>query len=1750
VANVDSPTLYSIAFSNGVDQTTRGPLGQSASYSLKFSNASPDVTQTSITLSTVWKFSTDPTNIGLTASPAWSSVSFNDSGWGNLNSGATWESQAPGIYSGYGWYRQDAVVLQPQMLGGQWLVLTLAPLFGNDDVYFNGTRIGGIKGEFQYANKNKRVYYINPSLVQQTNTIAIRMWGGTLDGGPFSGLTGGPYTLAAYTGQLWQRPSGGALSTEIPMEAYDLSSAQNGTAFDIIVRPSINISAMTTPTLFYSVNSLYENSVLASGSTAIAPGSDGINRAICHINSALAVQVYLTGNIDVVWSIIDAAQMLWTNTGQTLNITGPGQVLPYTLWSRTFGAGQVVLPPDGQALIVGSAMYTVFIPDNTAVITVLTVDDTGTTAGVPNSTYWSLQSNAQVGSAPWGDLLTYTYSSLPGVVTGGQWIQVATGSKYWGGSPPSSGPMATFTVDRTATVYIAIDNRAPLFGLNSWTDTGLRADVSQRPTAGTAEFEFWGQYWAAGTVTLPVDHGVGSAYGLYFVAIPDNTVVISNIVFNDVANSSHWHLLQNLQLGNLYIDNGVIQFVGVPPAFLGSQWIQPADSSKGYKTPPALATFTISKAAWIYIAQDTRVAGSPGSSTSSATNISFATRDTTQLAALSPTHETTPFGSLKLVDVITCGTATISEPHPYIETGIDPYPSVSKHTPGAATQYGAPITSVQTILGSQARVSSYGHFGYRVGAGGLTVGKQYVLAVTYPEDIPRIVGMTINAGLNYYDGGWKNGLNGQIGGIYDPWPLSNAWQTNYSVFTLGNFTTDTGGAEDGDATNGVWVYFCGITNRNGPNNQFWWVYSGGPAIGQIKLYEIDPVANAPVITYPGALPRRTITFDWERAPAHIPSDLCSYAQLMGYNAISPCVGTKWGTNHYGEPLAGYNTSGEDPQNWPIFVSYVTGSNTPPANPFPATPSLHKQFLDATAAAGIDYYPRFEYGGSYDLPHTAWCTNAAGTNANPDRYPAAGPVTANILNSAVLTEITALFNNMVQPYAATYSHFKGMLWRQRKDTMTISYGAADILLFQTDTGNMYPGGVQLAQYTGSITLTTLTVTAISSGTISVGDTILDASGNVATLTKITALGTGTGGTGTYTVSKSQTVASEAMYDVNAAALATWASTGAIQPLYATWWHTERAEFHYAVLAQLQTYRSDLVIWYYNWDSDKFGILKPDMDDFLGAYVPLENSGGASYYTTDDTDRNSYTAAQYTTALSTGNFAPSNLGVPARADALWPDYAIRPSLYTTPGFRIFGPITNNAYALPAYVQYFQTVDGVAMSQAEPYADIDAYGPYPKYEASQIIGAGPFSMALEVQSWAYGDANLLSWTPYTYGRGFADYHRYFAAAFLALPNISGTTLGGMPANTTVRTYTSGSTTYVGVAYTGLSSATLNLTIPGPWAFSPAFALITDLVANTTTNVPAGSTLPLMVVSGPMQLNSFSITQGSQMAGLTDYTAQALLNWETGQLAMPALPSDWIGLFTTAPTSDLGVTGATEVSGGSYARIQASGSVTAVSATGSTITFSSLPSWVTVGMSVRDITTPGNVPSSTTVTIIGTPANGVTCNNSVSGVGTDVIRFSAFTPASASSGSEPATVPAQAITNSIITFAQATASWGTVTAVGLFDAVTSGNLITWDYMGNNKWLPFSCTLASPGVLTSPAHGYANGNSVVVSSKPGGTLPTTGGSWAGLLTVANVATDTFTAGVNTTSTGDGLVRLVASQVIATNVTMSIPAGSLILTAA
>jgi hypothetical protein len=141
-------------------------------------------------------------------------------------------------------------------------------------------------------------------------------------------------------------------------------------------------------------------------------------------------------------------------------------------------------------------------------------------------------------------------------------------------------------------------------------------------------------------------------------------------------------------------------------------------------------------------------------------------------------------------------------------------------------------------------------------------------------------------------------------------------------------------------------------------------------------------------------------------------------------------------------------------------------------------------------------------------------------------------------------------------------------------------------------------------------------------------------------------------------------------------------------------------------------------------------------------------------------------------------------------------------------------------------------------------------------------------------------------------------------------------------------------------------------------------------------------------------------------------------------------------------------------------------------------------------------------------------------------------------------------------VNFPTATANWGNIIAFGIYDASTAGNLLLWDYFGAFTWLPATVSAASPAVLTAKAHGFTAGDLVEWTNEYGGTLPTFSQSnFTGPLTVVSPATDTFTVtnggtAVNTSATGNGMLRKMTVQGINSGVQASFPAGSLTVTAA
>jgi hypothetical protein len=180
--------------------------------------------------------------------------------------------------------------------------------------------------------------------------------------------------------------------------------------------------------------------------------------------------------------------------------------------------------------------------------------------------------------------------------------------------------------------------------------------------------------------------------------------------------------------------------------------------------------------------------------------------------------------------------------------------------------------------------------------------------------------------------------------------------------------------------------------------------------------------------------------------------------------------------------------------------------------------------------------------------------------------------------------------------------------------------------------------------------------------------------------------------------------------------------------------------------------------------------------------------------------------------------------------------------------------------------------------------------------------------------------------------------------------------------------------------------------------------------------------------------------------------------------------------------------------------------------------------------------------------------------GVGTDA--GSGFTEVSGGSyarvstaagdwNSASGTSPSSITNANAITFPTATAGWGNVIAFGLFDASSSGNLLCWDFFGSYDWLPATVSAASPAVITAKAHGFSAADLVEWTIEYGGVNPTFSASnFTGILTVVSPTTDTFTVtnggtAVNASATGNGMIRKLISQAIASGVQPSFPASSL-----
>lgn len=325
------------------------------------------------------------------------------------------------------------------------------------------------------------------------------------------------------------------------------------------------------------------------------------------------------------------------------------------------------------------------------------------------------------------------------------------------------------------------------------------------------------------------------------------------------------------------------------------------------------------------------------------------------------------------------------------------------------------------------------------------------------------------------------------------------------------------------------------------------------------------------------------------------------------------------------------------------------------------------------------------------------------------------------------------------------------------------------------------------------------------------------------------------------------------DLSDTELAKWASTGEVGNKYTDWWHKKRADFHARLGKLVQSYRSDLQMYYYNWDNDKFSLGMTDFTgwDFLTNAVSvgkMNPDSALNLYLKNIEARKKLTGADYIGMMKSGK-----LGI---KQCTLPHHGIRPFLYKDiKGFNIFAPV-NSLYTAKDqdYLNYFRTKEGIAISNPVVYDESFGRLINPKYECNEVVpGGSNFSMALELMSYFHTDANTITFTTYTYGRGFADAHRHFAQAYLALPAIKCEVLPNADQDVKIRRYNSKNGIYIGVASKSYKSKIIKVEIKG---IEGRHIKIIDLVnGNTVKFTKSKGTLQFEIKSDAMQLNSFLI-------------------------------------------------------------------------------------------------------------------------------------------------------------------------------------------------------------------------------------------------------------------------------------------------------
>ncbi|GAT35432.1 glycosyl hydrolases family 2, sugar binding domain [Terrimicrobium sacchariphilum] len=409
----------------------------------------------------------------------------------------------------------------------------------------------------------------------------------------------------------------------------------------------------------------------------------------------------------------------------------------------------------------------------------------------------------------------------------------------------------------------------------------------------------------------------------------------------------------------------------------------------------------------------------------------FDQRDAYERAPLAESWEETPYGRLKLIDVIEAGKDPSAQGYVYKQGG-------HRESWVGRRAYSTQVqgVTVEEFLGRKYREANNNEwFGYRVGRGRMIPGKAYLVRIEYPEDKTRYAPINIDAGRNYQGLGYKTGVG--PGDPFDDYPLSGKYEFFDTVVIPDDTTYGSKGSRTVPSDKGIWIFFLDTGRAYVPQ------YQAGPAVSRILVYELPEGAAAhAAVRYPKDAPRRLFVADWEREPEWVARDMVQHALISGYNAIAPSI-LKWGSLAF----------------W--HVDNVEKVKLRPVRPVrddlpPDEVSALDRYLKASREAGITIFPRLEYGGTDALPKEARAIGLDGKPARPNRF---HTWCSNLMDPRVGEEFFDILNQVVGKNIKNNPQLGGILFRIRSDRLPISYGPSDVAQYARDTGDNPPAGLE-------------------------------------------------------------------------------------------------------------------------------------------------------------------------------------------------------------------------------------------------------------------------------------------------------------------------------------------------------------------------------------------------------------------------------------------------------------------------------------------------------------------------------------------------------------------------------------------------------------------------------------------------------------------------------------------------------------------